>query len=74
MVYKESLLRSWGSAFGCKSAELLLTCLINMLPESFGALSLCLSNPTKLGGKIRSFVQYILSLRIYETAKDHIPN
>jgi hypothetical protein len=39
MVYKESPLGSWGSAFGLESAELLLACLINLLLESFGALS-----------------------------------
>jgi hypothetical protein len=33
MVYKESPLCSWGSAFGCESAELLPACLINLLPE-----------------------------------------
>jgi hypothetical protein len=40
MVYQETPLCSWGSAFGCESAELLPACLINLLPESFGAQSL----------------------------------
>jgi hypothetical protein len=39
MIYKESPLCSWGSAFGHESAESLPACLINLLPESFGALS-----------------------------------
>jgi hypothetical protein len=39
MVYKESPLCSWGSAFGLESAKLLLACLIYLLLESFGALS-----------------------------------
>jgi hypothetical protein len=39
MVYKESPLCCRCSAFGHKSAESLLACLINLLPESFGALS-----------------------------------
>jgi hypothetical protein len=39
MVYKEGPLCSWGSAFILESAELLLACLINLLPKSFGALS-----------------------------------
>jgi hypothetical protein len=39
MVYKESPFCSQGSAFGLKSTELLLACLINLLSESFGALS-----------------------------------
>jgi hypothetical protein len=37
--HKEGPLCSWGSVFGLKSAESLLACLINLLPESFGALS-----------------------------------
>jgi hypothetical protein len=40
MVYKEIPLCSQGSAFGLESAELLLACLINLLPESFDALSI----------------------------------
>jgi hypothetical protein len=38
MVYKEGPLCSRGSAFGLKSTDLLLTCLINLLPKSFGTL------------------------------------
>jgi hypothetical protein len=34
MVYKESSLCSWGSAFGHKSAELLSVCFINFFPKS----------------------------------------
>jgi hypothetical protein len=37
MVCKESPLCSWGSAFGCESAEMLQACLINLLPKSLGA-------------------------------------
>jgi hypothetical protein len=47
--YKESPLCSWGSALGCESSESLLACLTNLLSESFGALSLCLSPPETLG-------------------------
>jgi hypothetical protein len=39
MVYKKSPLCSLWSAFGHESAESLPACLINFLPESFGALS-----------------------------------
>jgi hypothetical protein len=49
MVYKESPLCSPGSAFGFESAESLLVCLINLLPESFGPQSLCLS-PSYISG------------------------
>jgi hypothetical protein len=45
MVYKESPLCSQGPAFGLESAESLSDCLINLLPKSFGALSVCLSPP-----------------------------
>jgi hypothetical protein len=38
MVYKKIPLRSQCSAFGHEFAELLLACLINLLPKSFGAL------------------------------------
>jgi hypothetical protein len=36
------------AAFGHESAELLLACLINLLPESFGALLVCLSPPERV--------------------------
>jgi hypothetical protein len=39
MIHKEIPLCSWGSAFGHESTELLPACLINLLPKSFGALS-----------------------------------
>jgi hypothetical protein len=39
MVYKESPLCFWGSAFGLESAKSLPACSINLLPESIGALS-----------------------------------
>jgi hypothetical protein len=39
MIYKEGPLCSRGSAFGLESAELLPACLIDLLLESFGALS-----------------------------------
>jgi hypothetical protein len=39
MVDKEGPLCSQGSAFGLEFAELLLACLINLLPKSFGTLS-----------------------------------
>jgi hypothetical protein len=38
--YKENPFCSWGSAFGLEYTELLLACLINLLPKSFSALSL----------------------------------
>jgi hypothetical protein len=50
MVYKESPLCSQGPAFGCKSTESLPTCLKNLLPNSFGALTLCLRHPTTFLG------------------------
>jgi hypothetical protein len=53
MVYKESSLCSQDSAFGCVSTESLPACLINFLPESFGALSLHLSHPTFLGVRLK---------------------
>jgi hypothetical protein len=45
MVYKEGPLSSWGSVFKLESAELLPACLINLLSESFDALSV-LSEPS----------------------------
>jgi hypothetical protein len=51
MVYMESPLCSWGSAFGLES-DLLSACL---LPESFGAWSLCLSPPTIFLGACLGF-------------------
>jgi hypothetical protein len=41
MVYRESPLCSWGSAFGCESTESLPNCLIKLLPKA-----LLLSHPT----------------------------
>jgi hypothetical protein len=63
--YKEGHLCSRGSAFGLKPTELLRACLINLLLESFGAPSLCLSLPiTFLGHSsgIQSSVFTSLSL------------
>jgi hypothetical protein len=45
MVYKKGPLCFPGSIFGLKSSELLQACLIKLLPENLGALSVCLSPP-----------------------------
>jgi hypothetical protein len=39
MIRKESPLCFWGSVFGLEPVQLLLACLINLLPKSFGAFS-----------------------------------
>jgi hypothetical protein len=50
MVYKKGSLCSPGSAFGLESAELWPAFLINLLPERFGAPSVCLNPPTTFLG------------------------
>jgi hypothetical protein len=67
MVYKESPLCSRDSGFGCGSVVLLPACLINLLPESFGAPSLCLSHPTTIPSQNMSlwYVDYF-ELKVIE--------
>jgi hypothetical protein len=55
MIYKENPLGSQYSTFGCESIESLLACLINLLPKSFGVLSLCLSCSTTFLGACLGF-------------------
>jgi hypothetical protein len=78
MVYKKGPLCSPCSAFGLESAELLLVCLINLLPESFGAPSLCLRNPTtflEYSSRIQSsvFTSLLLAQCPWPTKRADLP-
>jgi hypothetical protein len=71
MIYKERPLWSWGSAFGHKSAELLLACLINLLPESFGALSVSVWTLPAFLGACPGFGGWCLHLITGSTSQAH---
>jgi hypothetical protein len=68
MVYKESPLCSWCSAFGQKSTESLLACWINLLPESFRALNLCLSPSAPFLGACPGFGGWCFHLLVASSA------